>query len=193
MNFKSLKTLALVGSAIAIGFAAPAMAADNDNVDASITTSSTITATAGAVMDFGSWLIGVPLTSVATSTIVMDPTDGSVAPTAGADHQLIQLAGLTAYGTVTVTLPAGANGMTLQMTRGAAAATLGAGLALTDVSYYNPDTPAQTGPMAAATAYPITITTGLTGVAVRFGGTISATAPVTDGDHGDTFNVAFAY
>ena len=194
MNFKTLKSLALVGSALTLGIVSGnAVAAPNDTMDASITTSSTITATAGAVMDFGSWLVGIPGGSLATTTLVMNPNTGAVVRTAGAGHQVIALPGATAYGTVTVTLPTGANGMTLQMSHAALTPTLGPGLALSNISYYNPNTPAQTGVMTATTKYPITITTGATGVAVRFGGTITASATPNEGDHGEVFNVAFAY
>jgi hypothetical protein len=196
MNFKSFKTLALVGSAvIGLGLTSGlAFAADNDDVDASITTSTTITATAGAVMDFGVWLIGIPTGNLNSSTLVMNPQTGAVTPTTGGGHQLIVLPGAPAFGTVTVTLPAGADGLTLQMSHDALTPALGAGLTLSNISYYNPDTPAQTGVMTPTTQYPITILDGATGSAVRFGGTITAdTATPTDGAHGETFNVAFAY
>jgi hypothetical protein len=197
MNFKSFKTLALLGSAV-IGLSlAPGVAnADpDDDVTAAIQTSTTITATAGAVMDFGIWLIGIPASNVNSSTLVMDPQTGGVTPTTGGGHQLIALTGSTpAFGTVSVVLPTGADGLTLQMSHGALTPALGAGLVLSDISYYNPDTPAQTGVMTASTQVPITITTGDTGVAVQFGGTITASGSTpTDGPHGETFNVAFAY
>lgn len=194
MNFKTLKTLALMGSAIvAVGIGSnSAAAAPNDAMDASITTSSTITAVAGAVMDFGSWLIGVP-SGAPASTLVMNPNTGAVVPTAGTGVSLIALPGAPAVGTINVTLPAGANAVTLQMSHGVLPNTLGAGLQLSAISYYNPNTPAQTGVMAPSTPVPITITTGATGVDIRFGGTITATATPTTGAHGEIFNVAFAY
>lgn len=193
MNFREMKKLALVGTAVlSLGMASGAMAAPNDTMDASITTSTTITAVAGAVMDFGAWLIGVP-GGAPSSTLVMNPNTGAVVSTPGAGVSLIALPGAPAVGTVNVTLPAGANAVTLQMSHGALPNTLGAGLQLSAISYYNPDTPAQTGVMTPATQYPITILVGATGVDVQFGGTITATATPTTGAHGEVFNVAFAY
>lgn len=195
MKFNKLKTLALMGSAIvAVGMASNiAKAAPNDTMDASITTSSTITALAGDVMDFGSWLIGIP-TGAPASTLVMNPNTGVVVSTAGnVATSLIALPGPTQVGTVNVTLPAGANAVTLQMSHGALPNTLGAGLQLSAISYYNPNTPAQTGVMAPSTPVPITILNGGTGVNIRFGATITATSTPVNGAHGEVFNVAFAY
>lgn len=193
MNFTNFKKLALLSGAImAVGMTSGAIAAPNDTMDASITTSSTITATAGNVMDFGRWLVGVP-SGAPASTLVMNPNTGVITPTAGAGVSLIALPGAPAVGTVNVTLPAGANAVTLQMSHAALPNTLGTGLQLSAISYYNPDTPAQTGTMVAATPVPITILNGSTGVAIRFGGTITATATPAEGAHGEVFNVAFAY
>lgn len=195
MTFTNIKKLSLMGAAVvAIAFgSATVSAAPNDTMDASITTSSTITAVAGDVMDFGTWLIGVP-TGQPASTLTMNPNTGVVTVNKnGGTSNIVALPGATTPGTVVVTLPAGANGMTLQMSHGALPGTLGTGLALSNISYYNPNLTTQTAVMTPSTQYPVTITNGATGVAVRFGATITASATPDNGAHGEVFNVAFAY
>lgn len=196
MTFKSLKTLTLVGTAaLALGLSYhAAKAADSETVEVLMDIESGITATAGTTMEFGDWLVGVH--SGENPTLTMAVATGTVTPGNMTLSRLVKLDGtVTTAGTVVVTLPSGANGVTLQMQRGAVSAFSGATeFTMTQVTYANSDNVAQTGVLALATPVPIEVDVGATGATVSFGGTITATAtPATDGAHTATFNVAFAY
>ena len=193
MKFQSLKTLALVSTAV-LGMSMPVLAADNANVTVDINTLGGITALTTADMNFGHWLVGVRTGDA--PTIVMTP-DGTLSTTTGVGSQLIKLdAGATGTeGTVLVTLPTGADGLTIQMSRGLITNFVDTNLSLGTITYSNSDA-AQAGTLLEADpGKPITITTGATGATVSFGGTITASAtPVGDNvTHTASFNVSFAY
>ena len=193
MKFKSLKTLALVSAAV-LGMSMPVNAADNANVTVDIETAGGITALTQTDMNFGHWLVGVHPGDA--PTIVMTPA-GVLSTTTGVGSQLIKLdAGANGtQGTVLVTLPTGADGLTLQMSRGAITNFTDTSLSLGTITYSNSDA-AQTGTLLEADpGKPITITTGATGATVSFGGTITASGtPVGDNVlHTASFLVSFAY
>ncbi len=194
MNFKTLKNLAIIGTAaLALSYGA-AKAADSETVEVLMDIESGITATAGTTMDFGDWLVGVHASE--TPTLTMAVATGNVTAGGTTLSRLVKLTGAaTTAGTVVVTLPSGANGVTLQMQRGAVSAFSAATeFTMTSVTYLNSDNALQTGTLALATPVPIDVTTGATGATVSFGGVITATAtPATDGAHTATFNVSFAY
>jgi len=198
MDFKKLKSLALVGTAVVgIGLlsqSTPSIGAATNvaTMNAKLATTSTITAVAGAHVDFKTWLIGVPVAAPA-STLVLNPNTGVVVKTPGAGVQLIQLSGTPNVGIITVSLPAGAVGLSLQMTEGVVTNTLGAGLALTSVSYYNPQTPAETGVLTPGTPVPVTFGAASVSVPLQFGATITATATPAQGLHTNIVNMVFAF
>lgn len=201
MTFRNIKKMAIAGAAVlALGITSSAVyAGNNATVNVEIDTLSGITATAGNTMDFGNWLIGIhtgdPETITMTTAGVMSTSSTNAAGTS----QVVNLDGTTAgqAGTVVVTLPAGANGLTLQMTRGAITDFVDAGLTLEEanITYSNSDSGVQNGTLLSGggNAVPITITTGATGATVSFGGTITASATPADNTHTASFNVAFAY
>ena len=184
----------LLSSAAILGMASlpvVAFAADNADVDASITTSAGITAANVANIGFGNWLVGIA--SGDTPTITLGPTSGGFTTGAVGTSQLINLDGDTAgtVGQVTVTLPAGADGVVLQMTRSAITNFSDGGLALTAVSYDTDDI----APAVLAQATPVDVTVESGGVAepVTFGATITADATPADATHSASFNVSFSY
>lgn len=201
MTYKTFKTLALVGAtAISLGLMSyQANAANTANVTFDIDTLSGITATTGSTMDFGTWLIGIHTGDTPTITMATDGTFSAVG-TPGTS-QVKNLTGATSgtAGTVTVTLPAGADGLTLQMTRTAVTDFADAGLTLEDslITYSNGDAlgAAQNGTFLSGPTnnVPISITTGATGAVVSFGGTITASATPSDATHTASFDVTFAY
>lgn len=198
MRFNKYKLMAL-GSAIVMQMmVAPSLveAANNADVTVDIETAAGITAVTQADMNFGSWLIGV--TAGETPTIQMAAATGFLTPTP-LTSELIELTGATngTRGRVLVTLPTGANGLTLQMTRGTITQFTDTSLVLGTITYINSDVPAQFGTIAAGLpgARPITVTTGATGATVSFGGTITANATPVGNNvvHTASFDVAFAY
>jgi len=198
MDFKKLKSLALVGTAVLglglLSQSTPSNGASPNvaTMNAKLATQSTITAVAGAHVDFKTWLIGVP-TAAPASTLVMSPVDGSVTKTPGAGVQLIQLSGTPNFGVITVSLPTGAVGLQLQMTEGTITNTLGAGLTLTSISYYNADSVLETGNLTPGTPVPVTFDAAKNTNAIQFGATITATATPAQGAHTNVVNMTFAF
>lgn len=196
MKFKSLKTLALIGTALIGAGLIPTgvNAADDADVIVDLETQAGITALTQVDMDFGDWIVGIA--SGDTATITMAAADGAFTTNEGASSDLVELNGATngTQGEILVTLPAGADGITVQMTRGAITDFTDAGIELTAINYSNSDNGGQAGTLAEATPVPITVTTGATGATVSFGGTITATAtPADNVAHNASFDVAFAY
>jgi len=197
MKFKSLKKLALVSSTV-LGIALPAAvyaAAPNADVTVDITTDAGITATNLTDMDFGTWIIGVH--SGDTPTIVMPVATGTMTKTTGVGSDLLALTGTAGVlGTIKVTLPTGANNLTLQMQRSAVTQFTDTNIQLTAVTYKNGDPAgaAQTGTLAPVTNVPIIVSNGATGATISFGGTITATATPADNlAHNAKFDVTFSF
>jgi hypothetical protein len=196
MKFNSFKTLALVTTAM-VGLSMPinVNAAPNALVTVDIETQAGITAATQQDMDFGSWLIGVHPGD--NPTVVLEP-DGDLTTTTGVGSQLIELTGATTgdVGEVLVTLPTGADGITVQMSRGAITPFADGSLVLGTITYLNSDDVLQTGTLLENDpGKPITVDVGATGATVSLGGTVTASAtPVGDGVvHTASFNVSFAY
>lgn len=184
----------LLSSAAILGMAslpAVALAADNADVDAVITTSAGISAANVADINFGSWLVGVA--SGATPTISLGATSGGFTTGNLGGSQLINLAGNTSgtVGQVTVTLPNGADGIVLQMERSAVTDFTDGGLSLTTVLYDTDDI--APGTLAAATPVSVTVESGGVAEPVTFGAVITADATPADATHSATFNVVFSY
>jgi len=195
MKFKSLQKLALVSSAV-LGMAIPAAvyaAAPNADVTIDITTDAGITATNLNDIDFGTWIIGVHTGD--TPTIVMPVATGTMTKTTGVGSDLLAISGTAGVlGQIKVTLPTGADGLTLQMQRAAVTQFADTNIQLTAVTYKNSDNVAQTGTLAAVTNVPIDVTVGATGATVSFGGTITATATPADNlAHNASFVVTFSF
>lgn len=168
-----------------------AIVSDTADVDATITTSSGITAADGVDMDFGDWLIGVNNGDQATITI---DTDGDLTAVEGTTSQLIELTGATTgvAGTVTVDLPSGADGVELQMSRGTITQFTDTNITLDDITY-STATEAE-APLAESTPVVVTVVTGGTPETVSFGGTITAEdASPADATHTASFTVTFNY
>lgn len=199
MRFNKYKLMALGSAVVMQMMLAPSLveAANNADVTVDIETAAGITAVTQTDMNFGSWLLGIH--SGDTPVITMSEVDGVLTRTALGTSQVVELGGATTgtRGAVLVTLPAGANGLTLQMSRGTITQFTDTSLVLGGIRYINSDDALQTGPLASgvANAVPITITTGATGATVRFGGAVTANAtPVGDGVvHTASFDVAFAF
>lgn len=199
MRLNKYKLLALTSAIVMQMVAAPSFvnAADNADVTVDIETAAGITAVTQTDMDFGSWLIGVH--TGATPQIIMAAGTGVLSTASLGGSQVINLTGATSgtRGTVLVTLPAGANGITLQMTRGTITQFTDTSLSLGTITYVNSDDGDESGTLASgsANAVPITVDVGATGATVGFGGTITASAtPVGDAVvHTASFDVAFAY
>jgi hypothetical protein len=184
----------LLSSAAILGMAslpAVAFAADNADVDAVITTSAGITANQVADINYGNWLVGIA--SGDTPTITLGATSGGFTTAAVGSSQLINLDGDTAgtVGQVTVTLPAGADGIVLQMERSAVTDFTDGGLSLTSVLYDTDDIAPST--LIAATPVDVTVESGGVAEPVTFGGVITADATPADATHTATFNVVFSY
>lgn len=184
----------LLSSAAILGLAslpAVAFAADNVDVDAVITTSAGITAAHVADINFGTWLVGIA--SGDTPTITLDASNGSLSSGNVGSSQLINLTGATAgtMGQVTVNLPAGADGIVLQMERSAITDFTDTGLSLTTVLYDTDDI--VPGTLAAVTAVDVTVESGGVAEPTFFGAIITADATPADATHSATFNVSFSY
>ncbi len=112
MRRNTLKLMALT-SAVALGFAfADNAQAQVGSVQATLTTSSAITVTAGADLDYGTWFIYMPTGTDDTFTIAMDPQTGAVVRTIGAGTDTtVQSAGVEItpsanVGDITIQTPA---------------------------------------------------------------------------------------
>ena len=198
MRFNKYKLLAL-GSAIVMQMMiAPSFveAANNADVTVDIETAAGITAVTQSDMNFGSWLIGIR--SGETPYITLDEGTGALSVTGSTNSDIINLTGATTgtRGSILVTLPTGADGLTLQMSRGVITQFADTSLVLSNIEYLSDDN-GETGPLAsgAPNSVDIQVTTGGTGALVQFGGRITATAtPVGDAVvHTASFDVAFAY
>ena len=198
MRFNKYKLMAL-GSAIVMQMmVVPSLveAANNADVTVDIETAAGITAVTQTDMNFGSWLIGIR--SGETPTITLDEATGNVAVAGNTNSDIINLTGATTgtRGSILVTLPTGADGLTLQMSRGVITQFVDTSLVLSNIEYLSADN-GETGVLAsgAPNSVDILVTTGGTGALVRFGGRVTANAtPVGDGIvHTASFDVAFAY
>jgi hypothetical protein len=196
MKFNSFKTLAMVTTAM-IGLSVPVsvQAAPDADVTVDIETQAGITADTENNLDFGHWLIGVHPGD--TPSVTLAP-DGALTFDDGAGSQLIELTGAATgqQGEVRVTLPSGADGITVQMTRGAITNFADTSLVLGTITYVNGDDALQTGTLLENDpGKPITVDVGATGAVVSLGGTVTASAtPAGDNvAHSATFNVSFAY
>lgn len=196
MKIKSFTKLALVATtAISMGYmASAAYAAQTATVPVHITTDSSINAATVAVMDFGSWAIGVR--AGATPTITMNASTGVMATAALGGSTVQKVTGtLTGQrGQATVDLPDGVTNAVLQMTMTGFTDFTDAGLSLTQVQYVTAtETTPTTLPLDGLTSVPVTVRDGDTAEDVFFGGTITADAPPADATHNATFEITFAY
>ncbi len=189
MTRNSLKSFAAIG-ALALVLAFLPGGAQAQTIQSSITTSSAITATDGVDMGFGTWFLihgGAPANDF---TLTMD-TAGAVVSTAAPPSVSTELVAGSGQGTVLVTVPAGANGVVLQMTRGAIVDFPSAALTLQNTTY-GTVTQGANQPLAGA-AVPVTVVTGGVNEVVSFGAQIAVTGTPADGANTGSFSVTFAY
>jgi hypothetical protein len=193
MNFKSLRYGMAVAVAMAgiSGFVGSAQA--QTPVLTNITTSSSVTVADVADLEFGTWFLvyrnadAFELTMTTTGTI----TANNIAAGPGNSVALSLVAG-AGEGSVTVDLPAGANGVVLNMQRTAIVDFLDGTLPLQNTTS-GTTTQGENQAMATAVNVPVTVVTGGTPEEVRFGGEIAVTGQPADGAHSASYNVSFAF
>lgn len=193
MQFKTTKAIALLGTAImSISAFSTDAQAQTQTVNVNITTASGITTTVPDPIDYGTWLVIVRGGDTPTITVATDGT----ATTGGITTSTLQnLSGTSDEGGMTVDLPDGTTNTILQMSRtapdGFTPATLNG--TITAVTYGTTAQGENTAfPVSPATV-PVTVASGATPEAVRFGSTITFTATPTSATYTDTFDVSFAY
>ena len=195
MTFKTFKTLAVASLALAGIAMMPGQAnaqAETATVTASITTDAGITAAVGDTMDFGSWLLGVSAGDEAAVT--MDTAGAMTVSSQTGTAQAIDLGGTNTGtpGTVTVDLPAGADGIELQMERGAITQFVDLYIVLSDITYVTATENIES-PVDEAVPVVVTVVSGGTTETVTFGGTVTASLTPADAAHTATFDVTFGY
>lgn len=195
MTFKTFKTLAVASLALAGIAMMPGQAnaqAETATVTASITTDAGITAAVGDTMDFGSWLLGVSAGDEAAVT--MDTAGAMTVSSQTGTAQAIDLGGTNTGtpGTVTVDLPAGADGIELQMERGAITQFVDLNIVLSDITYVTATENIES-PVDEAVPVVVTVVSGGTTETVTFGGTVTASLTPADAAHTATFDVTFGY
>lgn len=198
MRRNTLKLMALT-SAVALGFAFTDNAqAQVGSVQATLTTSSAITVTAGADLDFGTWFIYMPTGTDDTFTIVMDPQTGSVTRTIGAGvDTVVQSAGVQItpsanVGDITIQTPAAS---TVDMY-----ATVSNNFATSAQLTFGSPTYSLNGAASAALSTnsgsptPFSATGGVDDI-IELGGTVtvSAGAGISDSAHTADIDVTFSY
>lgn len=193
MNFTALRN----GTALAVailgisGFMGQAQA--QTVITTNLTVDSAITVTPGNNIEFGTWLLiyrnGDAFELVMDTAGVVTPTNLTGVP---GDSVAIQLAAGTGQGTLTVDLPVGANGVLLNMTRGAITDMPDLGLTL-QTPTYGTFTQGANQAFPQATNVPVTVITGGAPETVSFGATVAVTAQPANAAHAGTFTVNFAY
>lgn len=197
MNFKHTKILATAAVAALMGVAfAPTQshaAAVTPTVNANITTASAITVADGLDMQFGTWFI---LFRNADNFIIrLDTADAistvGLGPAPATDSRAINTLVGPVSGTVTASLPAGVNGVVINMQRTAITDFADAALTLNTITY-STATEAE-APLPATTNVPVTVLVGATPEVVSFGGDVEVTGNPADLLHVASFQVSFAY
>ncbi|MGH1456975.1 MAG: hypothetical protein ACRBDI_09360 [Alphaproteobacteria bacterium] len=198
MRHNTLKLMALT-SAFALGFAFSGDAqAQTGSVQASITTSSAITVTAGADLDYGTWFLNMPSGTDDTFTLVLDPVTGLVVDTigAGADTTVqsasAEIVASVGAGDIVIQTPASASvDMFATITNNFTTST--------QLTFGSPTyslNGAATASLSILSGTPTTITTtGAADDTIDLGGTItvSAGAGITDATHTADIDVTFSY
>lgn len=192
MNFTTLRN----GTAVAVailgisGFMGQAQA--QTVITTNLTVDSAITVTPGNNIEFGTWLLvyrnADPFELTMDTTGTITPNNIAVGP---GNSVAVQLAAGTGQGTLTVDLPTGANGVTVNMTRGVITDMPSIGLTLQNITYAT-FTQAESA-FLQATNEPVTVVTGGVPETVSFGAEVAVTAQPADGPHSGTFTVNFAY
>lgn len=193
MNFTTLRN----GTALAVailgisGFIGQAQA--QTVITANLDVDSAITVVAGNDIEFGTWLLvyrnadAFTLDMVA-STGVTTPAGLGGGPT---NSVAIELVAGTGAGDLTVELPAGANGVVINMTRGVITDMPSTALTLQNITY---NTVTENDAAFAQTInHPVTVITGGVPETVSFGATVAVGGQPVDGPHSGTFTVNFAY
>lgn len=190
MTANKFKTLALFG-AVALGLAFTSGSAKaQDTVNVSITQNAAITTTDVADMGFGTWFLAV--VGGDDFTLTMDSGTGAVADAGRVGSFATVLTPGSGFGQVNVGLPAGANGIVLQMTASAITDFADAGLTLQNLTY-DTATEGTNQSIVSMVSEPVTVVTGGTDEVVTFGGQINVTATPAAGAHTASFDVTFAF
>lgn len=193
MNFTTLRN----GTALAVailgisGFMGQAQA--QTVITTNLDVDSAITVAPGNDIEFGTWLL--VYRNADAFSLVMAPDTGNITPTGlgggAGDSVAISLVAGTGQGNLTVDLPVGANGIAINMTRGAITDMPSTALTLQNITYNT--TTEGNQPFLQATNEPVTVVTGGTPETVSFGAEIAVSAQPLDGPHSGTFTVNFAY
>lgn len=187
MRHKTLKLLACA-SIITLGssvIASKSYAQTTEDVPVTLTTTSAITLTNTATMDFGTWVM---IDGTSDSTIVLDPVTGVVTPTANGGATLVQSVASASVGTNTIQTPASAavNHWGVVQTDFA-----DAGLSLGTLTYsYNGGA---TAALPAVTGTTITTTGAPTNDTIEYGGTVTLSATPADQAHTATVRISVEY
>lgn len=193
MTFKSIKTMAAVAALITGVTGAAFVANAQTPVQVALTTNSAITVVDIRDMAFGTWLL--VFRNADAFSLVMDTT-GTITPTglAGGPTNSIALNLVSANQTarVSANLPAGANGVQINMQRDAIIDMPDLGLTFVSPTYATVTEGANQA-LPLATNVPVTVVLGGTAEVVDFGGTIDVSATPANATHTASFNVTFAY
>lgn len=192
MKFNTFHQVAAIAALISgLGLAPLAVqAANNDDIDASISIVGALSATTAADMNFGTWYY---IDGSSDTTWVKDTAGSVVAtPGSGATAQLVGAANTTpARIDLSITGATSAqNGTSVTMTVGAPGAfNNDTDAALSDITYKV----GAGSELSYTVPVGVTIADATTPTPIYFGATITATDTLTTGTNTSTFNVSFAY
>ena len=193
MTFQSIKTMAATAALLIGVVGAGSIATAQTPVQAAITTNAAITVVDIRDMAFGTWLL--VFRNADAFSLTMDTT-GVITPVGlgGGPTNSIALNLVTAPLTarVSANLPAGANGVVINMQRDAIVDMPDLGLTFVSPTYATVTEGANQA-LPLATPVPVTVVTGGTAEVVDFGGTIDVSATPANATHTASFNVTFAY
>ncbi len=197
MNFKHTKIMATTAVAALMGIAiVPTIteaAPVTPTVVVNLTTNSAITVADGVDMQFGTWFLIFRNADLFNLNLTTAGVVSAVGLGGGAgDSQAINTLPGPVAGTVTVTLPAGINGIQLNMQRTAITQFTDPGLTLANTTY-GTATEGANQALITTTNVPVTVVTGGVNETVSFGADINVTATPADAAHTSSFIVSFAY
>jgi hypothetical protein len=195
MKKPTLKSLALANaSVVALGAATIAgpsvLAQTSETIQASLTTSGTLTSTKVSDFDFGEFFILIG--GGDTPTLTMDD-NGNVAVVVAGDNNstVTELVAPTTRGEVTVTGPV--DGLVVTMTRSATTDFGDAGLTLSAVEYATATEGNGNAINADGNNGNVTIVTANTPETVSFGGVVTAGPQPANATHTAQFDVTFSF
>ncbi len=183
------KFLVLMGGALICTIAAGNANAQT-TVTTTLTTDSSITAVDGADADYGTWFIAYRAPDA--FDLVMD-TAGVTSTANIVTSTALNLVLVDQPGDLTVDLPAGANGVVLDMERTAITDFADPALTLTSITYGTATEGANLAFAVTPATVPVTVVTGGTPEPVTFGSTIAVTGQPVDGADTADYDVTFSF